>query len=198
MYVQVTLGCIRTDEALDAWRLRTWQALRVGFSELLFGWVVHRLHLFVEGSFVNQIPPLLPRTLVPQGAMWALVVIVVLPLPELFTEARRGQIDCRVKLFPVNFRTPFHFPVEMRRPRFDRAKLDRAVYLPLLEVVREELHPTVGLDTLDWEWQLFDRILKEINYCEGPLAHRSGIGGCQRISGTVGGWRTEPGMEIVR
>lgn len=34
MYVQVTLSCIRTAEALDAWRLRTWQALRTGYEAL--------------------------------------------------------------------------------------------------------------------------------------------------------------------
>jgi len=34
MYVQVTLLCMRTSEELDAWRLRTWQALRVGYEEL--------------------------------------------------------------------------------------------------------------------------------------------------------------------
>ena len=34
MYVQVTLSCIRTAEALDAWRLRTWQALRAGYEAL--------------------------------------------------------------------------------------------------------------------------------------------------------------------
>jgi hypothetical protein len=32
MYVQVTLHCERTAEALDAWRLRTWQALRAGYE----------------------------------------------------------------------------------------------------------------------------------------------------------------------
>ncbi len=34
MYVQVTLSCVRTTEALDAWRLRTWQALRTGYEAL--------------------------------------------------------------------------------------------------------------------------------------------------------------------
>jgi hypothetical protein len=34
MYVQVTVNCVRTDEALDAWRLRTWQALRAGYEAL--------------------------------------------------------------------------------------------------------------------------------------------------------------------
>ncbi|MHC2297251.1 hypothetical protein [Rhizobium mongolense] len=34
MYVQVTLSCIRTAEALDAWRLRTWEALRTGYEGL--------------------------------------------------------------------------------------------------------------------------------------------------------------------
>jgi hypothetical protein len=34
VYVQVTLSCVRTAEALDAWRLRTWQALRAGYEAL--------------------------------------------------------------------------------------------------------------------------------------------------------------------
>jgi hypothetical protein len=34
MYVQATLKCMRTAEALDAWRLRTWQALRAGYEAL--------------------------------------------------------------------------------------------------------------------------------------------------------------------
>ncbi|MEX2642341.1 MAG: hypothetical protein WD270_02730 [Acetobacterales bacterium] len=34
MYVQVTLSCMRTSEALDAWRLATWQALRAGYEAL--------------------------------------------------------------------------------------------------------------------------------------------------------------------
>jgi len=34
MYVQVTLSCMRTSEALDAWRLRIWQALRAGYEAL--------------------------------------------------------------------------------------------------------------------------------------------------------------------
>ncbi len=34
MYVQVTLHCTRTAEALDAWKLRTWQALRIGYEAL--------------------------------------------------------------------------------------------------------------------------------------------------------------------
>jgi hypothetical protein len=34
MYVQVTLSCVRTAEALDSWRLRTWQALRAGYEAL--------------------------------------------------------------------------------------------------------------------------------------------------------------------
>ena len=34
MYVQATLSCMRTSEALDAWRLRTWQALRAGYEAL--------------------------------------------------------------------------------------------------------------------------------------------------------------------
>lgn len=34
MYVHVTLTCMRTTEALDAWRIRTWQALRVGHETL--------------------------------------------------------------------------------------------------------------------------------------------------------------------
>jgi hypothetical protein len=34
VYVQVTLGCVRTSEALDAWRLRTWEALRAGYEAL--------------------------------------------------------------------------------------------------------------------------------------------------------------------
>lgn len=34
MYVQVTLSCVRTAEALDTWRLRTWEALRAGYEGL--------------------------------------------------------------------------------------------------------------------------------------------------------------------
>jgi hypothetical protein len=34
MYVQATLYCVRTPEALDAWRLRTWEALRTGYEAL--------------------------------------------------------------------------------------------------------------------------------------------------------------------
>lgn len=34
VYVQVRLTCVRTTEALDAWRLRTWEALRVGYEAL--------------------------------------------------------------------------------------------------------------------------------------------------------------------
>jgi hypothetical protein len=34
MYVQVNMSCVRTAEALDAWRLRTWEALRVGYEAL--------------------------------------------------------------------------------------------------------------------------------------------------------------------
>jgi hypothetical protein len=34
MYVHVNLNCVRTTEALDAWRLRTWQALRAGYEVL--------------------------------------------------------------------------------------------------------------------------------------------------------------------
>jgi hypothetical protein len=34
MYVQATLKCVRTQEALDAWRLRMWQALRAGYETL--------------------------------------------------------------------------------------------------------------------------------------------------------------------
>ncbi len=34
MYVHVNLVCIRTAEALDAWRLRTWEALRTGYEAL--------------------------------------------------------------------------------------------------------------------------------------------------------------------
>ena len=34
MYVHVALYCVRTWEALEAWRLRTWQALRVGYEAL--------------------------------------------------------------------------------------------------------------------------------------------------------------------
>jgi hypothetical protein len=34
LYVQVTLTCIRTENALNRWRLRTWEALRVGFETL--------------------------------------------------------------------------------------------------------------------------------------------------------------------
>jgi hypothetical protein len=34
MYVQATLSCVRTPEALDAWRLKTWQALRAGYEDL--------------------------------------------------------------------------------------------------------------------------------------------------------------------
>jgi hypothetical protein len=34
MYVEVTLTCERTAEVLDAWRLRTWQALRAGYEAI--------------------------------------------------------------------------------------------------------------------------------------------------------------------
>jgi hypothetical protein len=34
MYIQVTLKCVRTPEALDAWRLRTWESLRAGYEAL--------------------------------------------------------------------------------------------------------------------------------------------------------------------
>ena len=34
MYVQVTLNYVRTSEGLDKWRLKTWQALRVGYETL--------------------------------------------------------------------------------------------------------------------------------------------------------------------
>lgn len=34
MYVEATLTCERTPEALDAWRLRTWTALRAGYEAL--------------------------------------------------------------------------------------------------------------------------------------------------------------------
>jgi hypothetical protein len=34
MYVQANLKCVRTSEALDAWRLKTWQALRSGYEVL--------------------------------------------------------------------------------------------------------------------------------------------------------------------
>jgi len=34
MYVQVTLTCVRTAEALDRWRLDTWRALRTGYEAL--------------------------------------------------------------------------------------------------------------------------------------------------------------------
>ena len=34
MYVEVTLTCERTAEALDAWRLRTWEALRAGYEAI--------------------------------------------------------------------------------------------------------------------------------------------------------------------
>jgi hypothetical protein len=34
MYVQATLRCARTAEALDAWKLRTWEALREGYEAL--------------------------------------------------------------------------------------------------------------------------------------------------------------------
>lgn len=34
MYVEVTLTCERTTEALDAWRLLTWQALRAGYEAI--------------------------------------------------------------------------------------------------------------------------------------------------------------------
>lgn len=34
MYVQVNISCMRTPEALDAWRIRTWQALRAGYEGL--------------------------------------------------------------------------------------------------------------------------------------------------------------------
>jgi hypothetical protein len=34
MYVQVTLKCIRTSEAFDSWRLRTWESLRAGYELL--------------------------------------------------------------------------------------------------------------------------------------------------------------------
>jgi hypothetical protein len=34
VYVQASLGCVRTSEALDAWRLRTWEALRAGYEAL--------------------------------------------------------------------------------------------------------------------------------------------------------------------
>jgi hypothetical protein len=34
MYVEATLTCERTPEAMDAWRLRTWQALRAGYEAL--------------------------------------------------------------------------------------------------------------------------------------------------------------------
>jgi hypothetical protein len=139
-------------------------------SESLFGGSVHLLDLFVERSFVGQISPFLPRRLVRQGAMRPLVVIVVLPLPELFIEVWSGEIDRRVKLFPFGFLTPLHFPIEMRRPRLDRAKLDHVVHQPLLEFVREELHPTVGLDALDREGQRFNHVAKEIERVLKPSA----------------------------
>jgi hypothetical protein len=34
MYVQATLSCMRTTEAMDAWRLKTWQALRAGYEDM--------------------------------------------------------------------------------------------------------------------------------------------------------------------
>src|SRR5262249_40290051 len=34
MYVEATLTCERTPEAMDAWRLRTWSALRAGYEAL--------------------------------------------------------------------------------------------------------------------------------------------------------------------
>lgn len=34
MYVEATLTCERTPESMDAWRLRTWEALRAGYEEL--------------------------------------------------------------------------------------------------------------------------------------------------------------------
>lgn len=34
MYVHVNITCMRTAEALDAWRLRTWEALRAGYEGL--------------------------------------------------------------------------------------------------------------------------------------------------------------------
>lgn len=34
MYVQANLKCVRTKEALDAWRLKTWQSLKAGYDVL--------------------------------------------------------------------------------------------------------------------------------------------------------------------
>jgi hypothetical protein len=34
MYVQATVSCTRTTEAMDAWRLKTWQQLRAGYEDL--------------------------------------------------------------------------------------------------------------------------------------------------------------------
>lgn len=104
----------------------------------------------------------LPRRLVRQRAIQPLVVIVVLSLPELFIEGWSGEINCRVKLVPVGFLTPFYSPIEMMRPRLDQAKLGRVAHQPLLEFVCEELHHTVGMDALDREGRRFNHVAKEI------------------------------------
>ena len=89
------------------------------------------------------------------------MVIVVLSLPELFIEGWSGEINCRVKLVPVGFLTPFYSPIEMMRPRLDQAKLGRVAHQPLLEFVREEPHHTVGMDALDREGRRFNHVAKE-------------------------------------
>ena len=89
------------------------------------------------------------------------MVIVVLSLPELFIGGWSGEINCRVKLVPVGFLTPFYSPIEMGRPRLDQAKLGRVAHQPLLEFVCEELHHTVGMDALDREGRRFNHVAKE-------------------------------------
>jgi hypothetical protein len=110
-----------------------------------------------------------------EGAVGSVVVVEVFPFLELVVEelglVDDDPVEHPVELFGVDAVGPFHFAVESGGPGFDVDVSDPPVQDVVVELAGE-FGAVVGLDHLDWEGELGQEIVEEL---DGGLLVAAGI-----------------------
>ena len=79
------------------------------------------------------------------------MIVVILPVGEPGIESDCVQIDGGVELFQIRSLRAFNFPVQVRRCRLHRPKLDHIFLQLVLDRIGEKLSSAIRLNALNRE-----------------------------------------------
>ena len=141
--------------------------------------MVAACHLFSQRCLIHQFAISFYGCFSIVGAVRALPVIVVLPFSQKHVDIGRCKVDGVVELDLICLLGAFDLPVQMRRGRFVRAKLDPISLQAFLDDDSKKLTATICLYALNGERHFFKDAIKELQsivrspasiYSQNPIA----------------------------